>query len=110
MRMGIIAIGAILVIIGIILIPIGEVIISGSRHSYGQDKEMLLLGRLIKSSGLATIIAGIIATLTGFFKTAKRTKVEKLEAKIKERQLKDELRELKKKKVNQYSTVLTLRS
>lgn len=104
MRIGIIVVGIVLVIIGIILLSVGEIVISESQHYYssiyqsGQDKELLLIGKLIMTSGTAGIIAGLITVIMGFFKTAKRTKIEKLQAKIKVKQLKDELKELKKEK------------
>lgn len=102
MRMGIIAFGTILVIIGVVLLPVGEMVITESQHWYsgiyrsGQDKERLLIGELITGCGIALIIGGLITAIAGFVKTPKGTKVEKLQAKIKAKQLKDELKALKR--------------
>lgn len=102
MRMGIIAFGTILVIIGVVLLPVGEMVITESQHGYSgiyrssQDKELLFLGELITGCGIALITGGLITAIAGFVKTPKGTKVEKLQAKIKAKQLEDELKALKK--------------
>jgi len=102
MRMGIIAFGTILVIIEVVLLPVGEMVIAESQHLYsgiyrsGQDKELLFIGELITGCGIALIIGGLITAIAGFVKTPKGTKVEKLQAKIKAKQLKDELKALKR--------------
>ena len=102
MRMGIIAFGTILVIIGVVLLPVGEMVITESQHWYsgtyrsGQDKELLFIGELITGCGIALIIGGLITAIAGFVKKPKGTKVEKLQAKIKEKQLKDELKARKR--------------
>lgn len=102
MRIGIIVVGVVLLILGIVLLPVGDMIISESQHWYSgayqgsQDKELLLLGELVTALGMAGIAAGLITAIAGFVRSAKRTKVEKLETEIKVKKLKSELKALKK--------------
>lgn len=57
MRIGIIVVGVVLIISGIVLLPVGDMFVSESQHWYSgayqsnQDKELLLIGRLIEASG-----------------------------------------------------------